>query len=56
MGVDELWDLMNEKVQAGWMLTAGSHPGTGDDQDQNSIGIANRHAYTVLNTVQLSDG
>ena len=29
--VDELWDYIDKKVQAGWMVTTASHTGTGSD-------------------------
>ena len=56
VSVDELWDYMDSKLNMNYMITACSHMGNGSDQEQNEIGVAYAHAFTVLGTVRLSDG
>lgn len=38
------------------MVTAGTPLGTGTDKDQNELGVAYMHAYTMLDTLTLSNG
>ena len=38
------------------MVTVGSFIGTGNDQDLNAVGLANAHAYSVLEAMTLSTG
>ena len=38
------------------MVTAGAYFGTGSDQDQNEVGLAYSHAFSILETVTLSTG
>ena len=53
---DELWDYIDEKLAANWMVTAATFQGTGSDKDQNSLGVPYSHALTILGSVKLSDG
>ena len=53
---DSLWTVISESKAAGSMVTAGSYVGTGNNQDQNKVGLAFAHAYSVLETVSLSNG
>ena len=46
---DKIWDFVNEKIRNGWLVCS-STPGL-NDQEVNELGIANMHAYTVLDTV-----
>lgn len=50
MSVSDLWEKIDKALADGWMMTAGTHVGTGSDQDSNDVGIAYRHAYTILET------
>lgn len=54
--VDGIWLKIKEVLEKNWMVTAASYVGTGSDKDENDIGIAYRHAYSVLKTHQLADG
>ena len=56
MGVDELWNFIDNQLKRGFMVTCASHTGSGYDTDTNHIGVPNRHAFTVNGTVELSNG
>lgn len=51
MGVDELWNFIDKSFRDGFMITCGSHTGTGSDKDTNYIGVPYRHAFTINGTV-----
>ena len=38
------------------MVTAGSFYGTGNNQEQNAVGLAYSHAYSVQEAITLSNG
>lgn len=56
LSVDALWNQIDKQLADGWMMTAGSHTGTGSDRDSNAVGVAYRHAYTVLETKKDDSG
>ena len=56
MSVDELWDWINVKMEEEWMITGGSPYGEGTDQEENRIGVAYMHAFTMLGAETLSNG
>jgi calpain-15 len=51
---DQLWEEMLSNDQANDVIQAGT-AGGGNDQVQNSFGLAQSHAYTVLSLIQLTD-
>ena len=53
---EDLWTYINDHLARNWMITCASHFGSGSDQDQNKIGVPFRHAFTVMDTAELSDG
>ena len=54
--VDGLWEIIAQQKADHSMVTAGSFIGTGNDRDLNAVGLANAHAYSVLEAMTLSTG
>ena len=50
VSVDDLWNYIDGKLAKNWMVT------TSTGGWYSSLGLQPNHAYTVLKTVQLSDG
>ena len=54
---DDLWNDIDWKIKANWMITVQSKGGEGLNHDsKDDLGIAYAHAYSVLGTEQLSNG
>ena len=56
VSVDELWNYIDGKMAKSWMVTTCSLMGNGSHDESNHDGLPYSHAYTILKTVQLSDG
>ena len=56
MTTEELWNYLGEKLAANWVITCASHVNSGSHDNLNALGIADRHAYSVLDTYELSNG
>ena len=55
-GVDEIWQNIKDSLDKDWMVTSASNYGTGSDQDEDYIGIAYNHAFTIVAAAELDDG
>ena len=53
---DSLWQILTDEKAEHSMITAGSYIGTGSDKDTNEVGLAYSHAYSILETIELSTG
>ena len=55
---EDIWDMLVEAKEENCMISVGSYLGTGDDQDQNAVGIPYTHALSVLDikTMNNTDG
>ena len=56
VSVDDLWNYIDGKLAKNWMVTTCSLMGNGSHDESNHDGLPYSHAYTILKTVQLSDG
>ena len=56
VSVDDLWNYIDGKLAKNWMVTTASHAGYDYASSYQYGGLNPNHAYTVLKTVQLSDG
>ena len=54
--VDALWEVISEQKTQNSMVTTGSFFGSGNNQEQNEVGLAYSHAYSVMDAIQLSNG
>lgn len=52
--VDELWDWIHSHAQTDNVITCTTHPGS--DTKYNEFMLPYGHAYTVIKSVQLSNG
>lgn len=53
---EQLWQRLLASEQTGEMISSGSYTGTGNDQDQNSVGLPYNHAFSIMRALEVDVG
>ena len=54
MTVDAIWTTISFADQQGWIMGGGT-PNVGSDQTQNTVGLSQSHAYSIIGAYNLTD-